>query len=125
MYEYYNPNPLDKRTGDCVVRALSKALNKTWNEVYIILCLEGYLYKDWGNTNSVWGNYLKSIGYQSSVIPNICPSCYTINDFADDHPAGTFIVATGSHVVCVQDGDIYDSWDSSNEIPTSFFYKED
>ena len=33
MYSYYNPNPIkNKRVGDCVVRALSKATGKSWEE---------------------------------------------------------------------------------------------
>ena len=46
-----------------------------------------------------------------------------INDFSKEHKDGTFIVATGTHVVAVIDGDIYDSWDSSNEIPTYYYQK--
>jgi hypothetical protein len=124
MYEYYNPNPQRKRKGDCVVRAICKALNKSWDEVYILLCVQGFIDKDWGNVNSVWGSFLRSQGFKRYIIPNSCPDCYTIADFAIDHPDGTYIVATGSHVVCVKDGITYDSWYSLNEVPTYYYYKE-
>ena len=35
MYSYFNPNPHSKRVGDCVVRALSKATDKSWEDTYI------------------------------------------------------------------------------------------
>lgn len=42
MYIEYNVNPADKKVGDCVIRALTKALGMTWEEVYLALCLQGY-----------------------------------------------------------------------------------
>ena len=53
-YEYYNPNPHAKSIGDCVVRAISKVLDKSWDETYIELCIQGYLMKDFGDSNQVW-----------------------------------------------------------------------
>ena len=58
------------------------------------------------------------------IIPNTCPDCYTIADFCNDHPYGTYILATGTHVVAVIDGDYYDTWDSGNEIPIFYWQKE-
>ena len=37
MFIQYNPNPEGKSTGDCVIRALTKALNKSWEQVYVEL----------------------------------------------------------------------------------------
>lgn len=122
---YYNPNPKGKLTGDCVIRALSKALNEDWYSVYDDLCEEGKRAGDWGNTNSVWGAYLRRRGFDRYIIPNYCPNCYTLADFAQEHDRGTYIVATGTHVVCIKDGVIYDSWDSSREIPTYYFKEAD
>lgn len=123
MYKYYNPNPAGKKTGDCVVRAICKALDASWLDVYLGLCLDGARLGDWGNTNNVWSAYLKDRGFERQVIPNTCPDCYTIQDFASDNPDGTFIVATGTHAVCVKDGVIYDSWNSSQQVPIYFFKK--
>jgi hypothetical protein len=33
-YESFNPNPYGKRVGDCTVRAVSKALNQSWEKTY-------------------------------------------------------------------------------------------
>ena len=41
MFIEYNVNPADKKVGDCVIRALTKALGMTWEEVYLALCLQG------------------------------------------------------------------------------------
>jgi hypothetical protein len=76
------------------------------------------------NANNVWDSYLKSKGFYRYVVPNTCPDCYTIEDFARDNPQGTYIVATGSHAVCVKNGDILDNWDSSQEVPAYYYTKE-
>ena len=36
--EYLN-NPFGLRVGDCVIRAISKALDKSWEETYVDLCV--------------------------------------------------------------------------------------
>lgn len=89
------------------------------------LCKQGLLMADLPNANSVWASYLRELGYKSETIPNNCPDCYTVRDFCIDHPHGKFAVCSGTHVVTVIDGNIYDAWDSSEEIPAYYFYKED
>lgn len=34
FFHFYNANPKDRRTSDCVVRALSTALNQSWEQTY-------------------------------------------------------------------------------------------
>jgi hypothetical protein len=121
MYTYYNPNPKQKRVGDCVIRAICKVLDMDWDDVYIQLCLQGFKMKDMASSNSVWGSYLKSKGFLQVTIPNTCPDCYSIRDFCEDNPKGTFVVGTGTHVVAIVDGNYYDAWDSGDEIPVYYF----
>jgi hypothetical protein len=124
MYIFFNNNPQGLKIGDCVVRAISAALAQPWERTYIDLCIEGFMYADMPNSNSIWASYLRSKGFKRYVIPDTCPDCYTVEQFARDHPSGVYIVATGSHAVCVKNGNILDNWDSSNEIPTYYFTKE-
>ena len=124
MYSYFNPNPIkNKRVGDCVVRAISKALNQSWEETYIELSLLGYIMGDWGSSNAVWNAYLKSKGFIREIVSNDCPECYTINDFCEEYPQGIYVIGTGSHAVAVVDGILFDSWNSLGEIAI-YFYKK-
>ena len=124
-FKAYNPNPKNNLVIDCTVRAISKATGQSWDETYIGLAVEGYVIKDMSNSNRVWGQYVKRLGFEKFSLPNTCPDCYTIKQFCVDHPRGTFILATGNHVVAVVNGDYYDTWDSGNEIPVYFWTKGD
>lgn len=119
-----NPNPYGRVTGDCVIRAITIAQDRSWDDIYLALSVYGFEIGDWGNSNDVWGSYLKQQGYKRNVIPNTCPDCYTVRDFAEDHKSGTFILCTGTHVVTVINGDYYDAWDSGNEVPIYYWEKE-
>lgn len=126
MYKFYCNNPANNlRAGDCVIRAICKVTGETWEKIYTELSVEGYGLADWANANHVWDTYLRKNGFKRYICPNECPFCYSINDFANEHTKGSFIVATGSHAVAVVDGDYYDSWDSGSEIPIYYYTKEE
>lgn len=123
-YVYYNPNPAGKSVGDCTVRAITKLFDDTWSNVYADLTMQGAFLYDMPNADAVWGEYLKVNGFTRHTLPNTCPHCYTINDFIRDHPIGTYLVATGTHVVAVMDGNFYDTSNSGNEMIIYYWRKE-
>lgn len=121
----YNPSPVGRNVGDCAIRAVAKALNTDWETAYAMIALNGYLMGDMPSSNAVWGAVLRQEGFKRYAIPNRCPDCYTLDDFAKDHPKGVFVVGTGNHVATIKDGLIWDSWDSSKEIPIYYWTKEE
>jgi hypothetical protein len=123
MYVYENLNPQGKNVGDCAIRAVAKATGQTWIQAYMALYVHGLQLADLANSDAVWTSYLRNKGFTRGVIPDTCPDCYTVADFAEDHPVGTFVLGTGSHAVAVIDGTIYDAWDSSNAVPIFFMQK--
>lgn len=124
MYVHLNPNPNGAYVEDCVIRAIAIATNRSWDEVAIYLFLQAFIMKNMPSANKVWGTYLTSIGFRQYQLPNTCPDCYTVRDFCMDNPYGIFILATGSHVIAVIDGNYYDAWDSGDELPTSVWRRE-
>ena len=123
MFVKYNPNPVQAHVGDCVIRAIAKALGITWEQSYAMLAVNGFSMGDVFTSNIVWGATLRQNGFKRFFIPDTCPDCYTIKDFAKDNPKGIFVIGTGTHAVTVIDGDYYDAWDSGNEIPAYAWYK--
>ena len=120
MYSFVNVNPCKKLLGDCVVRAISLALDQSWEKTYIDLCVEGFIQCDMPNSNAVWHSYLLSKGFKKYPILDTM----TFKQFAERYPEGTYVVATGSHIAFIKDLVLYDNWDSSDEQVSVYFAKE-
>ena len=128
MFRYFNPNPAKKLVGDCVIRGICKLIGDDWETTYTRIIVQGYKMFDMPSSNAVWGAYLKENGYSIEIISDDLDTglkYYTIKDFCEQHKYGRYLVATGSHVVAVVDGDYYDTWDSGDEVPLYFWRKED
>lgn len=124
MYVFYNPNYRGKYVEDCVIRALCKALNSDWETIFVELSSIALFKGDMPDSGEVWGSYLREKGFSRHVLPNECPECYTIKEFCYDHPHGTYVLATRSHVVAVVSGNYYDSYDSGDKTPIFYWEKD-
>lgn len=125
MFIRYNSNPAKKSVADCVVRALCVVFDDTWENIYADLTMVGRYVYDMPNSNEVWTYYLMMNGFIYGSLPDKCPACYTIRDFANEHRRGTYVVATGEHVVAVVDGNYFDTADSGSEVPIYYFERKD
>lgn len=122
MFRFYNPNPGEKFTGDCTIRALSILLDQDWMWTYLMVCIQGFLMFEMPSTNRVWGAYLYNLGFHRHKIPQ--DGFYTVRDFCFDHPYGRYLLALDGHVLTVINGDYYDTGDSGYELPLFYWRKE-
>ena len=135
MYVYLNENPFGLDNGDCVIRALTTALNYNWFMVHDELCFLSRKMGDMPSSNRVWKQYLYNKGYKEYPAQNECPNCLTVQEFCSQHPKGRYIlstasysvardniIVTGTHVIVVIDGNYYDTKDSGDSVPLSYFY---
>ena len=90
-----------------------------------MLVSNGFVMGDMPSSDSVWGATLRQHGFYRESLPTDCPDCYTAEDFIESHQNGTFVLGFGGHVATVIDGVLYDSWDSSTEIPQFYWYKKE
>ena len=123
-YKFFNPNPDGKLVDDCVIRALSSVLDMDWDSVAVKLCVYQIKNHDMQNSNYVWAEMLEDYGFKRYIIPDTCPKCYTVRQFTKDFPIGTFLLATGTHVIAVKDGDYLDTFNSGDYVPVYFYQKE-
>jgi hypothetical protein len=123
MYVYFNPNPVGRMVGDCSIRAIAKALDISWEDAYAKIAANGFRMGDMPSSDSVWGSVLRQNGFYRKSLPDLCPDCYTAEDFCKDNPTGVYVLGFGGHVATIVDGVLYDSWDSSKEIPQYFWSK--
>ena len=124
-WKLYLNNPAGKNVGDCAVRAVSAALDVDWETAFALLARNAYLLADMPSGNTVIGSVLRLHGFKRYAIGNHCPDCYTADDFARDHPQGTYVLFFGNHVATIRDGSLLDSWDSSRETPQFYWERKD
>ena len=124
MWVYANPNPCRAEEPDCVVRAISIATGMSWKRTHTALCDLSHQRCTMPSVNWLWGLYLKRNGFEQFLLPDTCPACTTVKEFCKMYPRGTYVIGTGTHAVCVIDGNWYDAWDSGEETPTYFYRKK-
>lgn len=129
----YNANPRGKYVGDCVKRAMSLAFNKPYRQVEKDLnrvrreCnLTSFSYC----SPFVFERLIKEYGAGSKqLLP--CDSRITLSSFAKGFN-GTYLVDCcgrdedrPTHIVCVTNNAVYDSWDSSEYVVWDYFKVSD
>jgi len=118
-----NCNPDQKNVGDCVIRAISRTLQQSWEDTFLGICLQAYIMHDMPSSNSVWGAYLRSKGFVRHILPMDCPIGYNVSDFVSDHK-GNYVLALDGHVVSAENGNYYDTWDSGDKPVLYYWSKE-
>lgn len=113
----YNANTRDANVGDCVKRGLSVAYSMDYDEVSRELnAIKRELGVSQYNISPVFERFMRDRG---DSFRNLSEDV-TLAEFCDDHRSGVYVVLVGkvpgsrTHLAAVVNGDIYDSWDSSN-----------
>ena len=120
----YNNNPKEKRTGDCIIRALALALNKSWKEVYTDLFNLSIKMSLIVTDPKVFKKYLKDLDYTQEKMPKTLDNKrYTVEEFIDDiaHKNMTYIISIAKHVTVIKDKKLYDTWDCSHKCVGNYW----
>ena len=104
-YKFHNANSRGRYVNDCVVRAISVAENKTWDETY----------EELSDLAQYHGILLDDVNFVEPLLdgkyPRVC--CYDtlVGEFAETHPIGTYLVTMRGHITCVLNGTVIDTFD--------------
>ena len=112
-YKFLNLNPMSMRENDCVCRAISLGLNLPYYVVQEKLQLIGFLF-DCEQLCVCCYKYLLDEVYDLERIEEV--RGMTVGEFAEYFPKGIYIVRVDSHLTCVIDGTVFDTWDCRDEI---------
>lgn len=112
-YILYNKNPKDRRTSDCVVRAIAKAEDTDWYTIYDDLCALGRKLGAMPNSDITYQEYLKSKGYEKVPIKvergGTRPS---VSELAATTKVGeSIVIRVANHLTAAGNGNYYDVWD--------------
>lgn len=110
MYDFYNANPLGLYEDDCVIRAISCALNKSWDQVYDELSDEA----------QVRGTLLDKKdfvrGYLNDHFQRISSPPYKVYQVAENFKNNIVLCTMRGHIVCIKYGRILDTFDPSDRV---------
>ena len=112
IYRYYNLNPQGIKDEDCVTRAIALASDLPYKEVAHKLWLTADLYSCDRLCKFCYSNFITNIlKYKEVNCDNM-----TVEEFADTHPYGTYLIRVPSHLTVIRDGVLYDIWDCRHEF---------
>lgn len=125
-WKYYQPNKKDLKDkyGDCVIRALTKALNMEWLEVFDDMQPISRELQVPFNCKPCYEKYLEDKGFVYHGISNAKGTKRpTVQSFAKDNKEGIYILRVAHHIVTVEDGYFYDTWDSGSKSLYGYWKK--
>ena len=106
-FKYLNVNPNNMVEGDCVVRAISFASNLPYKVVEHKLALTGELFDCDCLCKFCYSHFIRDyLGYREMNCDRL-----SVDEFARQHPVGTYLIRVPNHLTCVKDGICYDIWD--------------
>lgn len=114
-YRYFQPNKKDIKDnyGDCVIRALCKACNMEWLEVFDELMLYCRKEQCVPNEKVAYEQFLKNHGFKYYGISNKKGTTRpTVHSFTRENKSGKYVLIVANHLVSCVDGLYYDTWDS-------------
>ena len=127
-FHYYNANPKNRITGDCVFRAFSFAMqqdyNKTVMEMAELMCKTGYALNDKKGEE----RYLELKGWVKHSQPRKADNTkYTGEEFCKKLAKKNqrYIAHIGGHhMVAIVNGKVCDIWDSTDGCIGNYWTKE-
>lgn len=105
MYRYYNANVLNKHEEDCVIRAISCAIGKSWDYVYDMLSDEAQKEGTMMDNRNFVINYLDKKYKRLPIFDeNVGEISYKYRD-------RILLITMSGHITCSKYGIIYDTFD--------------
>ena len=116
-FVYFSPNDKDVKDdfGDCVVRALCKALDKTWLEVFDLLVEKARASQCMPSDKPAYEGVLRDHDFVYYGVSNKKGTKRpTVKKFAADEWSISVMVVA-HHLVASRDGKFFDTWDSGEK----------
>lgn len=105
MYKFHNANSRGNFVNDCVVRSISVAEGKSWDETYDELSeiaqYEGILLDDVNFVENYLDKRYKRVPHCARII----------REFMEECPKGIYLITMEGHITVVIDGVLYDTFD--------------
>lgn len=128
-FHFYNANPHNRITTDCVIRAIATASEKDYNDVVMdlakIQCKTGFDPSE----ASTFGKYLESLGFVKHKQPRKADNTkYTGKEFCEylrriGNEKNIVANIGGGHAVAIIRNRVYDTWNSTKGCIGNYWTK--
>lgn len=120
MYKYYNANPQDYHIPDCVIRAITLAMDMKYYDVVALLQV---------NADFFECDCLNKLCYEKLLdndfnLPHYVSENKTAEEVANDFPNNVLLLRMNGHLSCSICGVIFDIFDCSQDYITDFWIVE-
>lgn len=124
-FHYYNANPKNKRTGDCVIRAIATVTKQSWDRVLRDLTELAIHYGQMVDDKVLYQKYLQKLGFVKYNQPKKFDGTkYTGSEWLRKYPNMTCIAHIGGHhLVAIIEGKIWDIWNSTGGCIGNYWIK--
>lgn len=109
MYTFHNTNSLGLFKDDCVIRSISCATHRSWDDVYDELC---HLAK---RNGTIMSDREFVIEYLDNLYPRVYVDDINVGDVADLYRDCIVLITMRNHITCAKYGIIYDTFNPSDE----------
>lgn len=117
LFRYYNCNPYNVHTDDCVIRAITAGTGKSWEEVVSDLMQYMLQRGHMMNTPETYGAYLQDKGWVRQRTPKKRGGGdMTIGEFVKKFDGHAIAHVDNNHVTYIADGKVWDLWDPSEHV---------
>lgn len=124
-FHYYNANPKGIRAGDCAIRALSLALNQTWEDTLQGLTDVALKCKRSPTEIVTIAKYLNQKGWRKESQPkHLDGTKYTGKQFIDARLKPAVIICNigPQHISVIYGDRFYDTWDPSDYTVGNYWW---
>lgn len=116
-FKYYNANPFGRNVNDCTIRAISLAVELSWEDTYMLLA-------EYGRKNGITFSEVDFIDeFLCHRYKRFCPNkdVKTVEDFVNLDLSGRWLITMNGHITAVIDGVLYDTFDCSDRYIWSIY----
>lgn len=114
----FNPNPKQKKIGDCTLRAYCAAFNISWEEAFDIaseIAKENSSMIQYVSDKVLKDHFECTLDDKYNKKTVKAKDRITVSEFAQTHPYGIYILGMRNHLVTLRNGEYWDSWDCGDK----------
>ncbi len=123
-FEKFNANPKGRKACDCVIRAISTATGKSWEDVYKDLVVIGLKKCDVINAKPVFQKLLEDYGFTKCKQPRKSDGLkYKVGEVDCLTQSKVVVISMANHLTVVVNGAVKDTWDCRHKTISNYWVK--